>query len=154
MRHDLPKRCPGQDSLLATRPRPERRGTRPAKIIGPQTATTSTVPTGSSGYIFGRSLESPQVIVPFQPTLRRNSGLGQSRLDGLPVDVGYERVGQPPTALCPLAVAGESDPSRIDNLRSQGVFARMRYWLSLFADMSARSYGPAPPRRFSTPRPE
>src|SRR6266567_1120003 len=53
MRHDLPKRRPVQDSVLATGPRPERRGTRPAKIIGPQTATTSTLPTDSSGYVIG-----------------------------------------------------------------------------------------------------
>jgi hypothetical protein len=30
----------------------------------------------------------------------------------------------------------------IDNLRSQGTFARLPYWLSLFAGMSARSYRP------------
>jgi hypothetical protein len=30
----------------------------------------------------------------------------------------------------------------VDNLRSQGVFACMRYWLSLFAGVSARGYRP------------
>src|ERR1019366_5770258 len=56
MRHDLPKRSPGQDSVLATGPGPERRGTRPKKVIGPQTATTSPPPTDSSGYVSGPSL--------------------------------------------------------------------------------------------------
>ena len=30
----------------------------------------------------------------------------------------------------------------IDNLKSQGASARMPYWLSLFADLPARSYRP------------
>jgi hypothetical protein len=30
----------------------------------------------------------------------------------------------------------------IDNLKSQGASARMPYWSSLFADLSARSYRP------------
>jgi hypothetical protein len=75
MRHDLPKRRPEQDSVLATGPRPERPGTRPEKIIGPQTATTSLLPADSSGYVLVCSVESPQVIAPFQPTRRRNLGL-------------------------------------------------------------------------------
>jgi hypothetical protein len=78
MRHDLPKRRPEQDGVLATGPRPERRGTRPEKIIGPQR-----LPRGPCLWILLAtflvcSVESPQVIAPFQPTRRPNLGLRDS----------------------------------------------------------------------------
>ena len=40
----------------------------------------------------------------------------------------------------------------ISNLRSAGSLARMPYWLSLLADLSARSGLPTPHKRLSTPR--
>ena len=41
----------------------------------------------------------------------------------------------------------------IDNLKAAGSFARMPYWLSLLADLSARgTSGPTPRARPSTPR--
>ena len=40
----------------------------------------------------------------------------------------------------------------IDNLKSQGSFARMPYWLSLLADVSARVGQPGSRERPSTPR--
>ena len=75
MGHDLPKRCPEQDSVLATGPRPERPGTRPRR-----SSVLKWLPRRSCLRILLAtflvcSVESPQVIAPFQPTRRRNLGL-------------------------------------------------------------------------------
>ena len=63
--HYRPKRRPGQDNVLATRPQPERRAGRPEKIAGDQRATMIDPTCGLSGYAIWpilRSLRRSPVI--------------------------------------------------------------------------------------------